>query len=141
MFLAGVSGRRAMILDLAVEGCAEPIMLVHRLRPRTDLQGRAEFEAQATAHTNFRYVAALSHGPVGSDWMGEHGFVHETAKRLYRAMFAGDTACLCGLPPMIGTSIAALMQGRLCETHILTERFLTAGDGVEKPESPVLKRP
>ena len=66
---------------------------------------------------------------------GERGFVHDVAKRVYGGMFAGDTAYLCGPPPMIEACIATLMQGRLFEKHIFTERFLTAKDCAEA-ESP-----
>jgi phenol hydroxylase P5 protein len=41
---------------------------------------------------------------------------------------------------MIEACIGALMQGRLFEKHIFTERFLTARDGAEKPKSPLFKR-
>jgi phenol hydroxylase P5 protein len=143
LFLAGgtgVSSPRAMILDLLEEGCSDPITLVHGVRTQADLYGRAEFERLAVAHSNFRYVPALSHEPERSDWRGERGFVHDVAKRLYDGFFAGNTAYLCGPPPMIEACLATLMQGRLFEKHIFTERFLTAKDGAEKPKSPVFRR-
>jgi len=143
LFLAGgtgVSSPRSMIFDLLEEDYAEPITLVHGVRTQADLYGRDEFEALAVGHANFRYVPALSHEPPGSSWSGERGFVHDVAKRLYGGMFAGNTAYLCGPPPMIEACIAALMQGRLFEKHIFTERFYTAKDCAEKPKSPVFKR-
>ena len=143
IFLAGgtgVSSPRAMILDLLEEGCTDPITLVHGVRTQADLYGRMEFEELAVAHPNFRYVPALSQEPEGSDWPGERGFVHDVAKRLYDSCFEGNTAYLCGPPPMIEACLATLMQGRLFEKHIFTERFLTAKDGTEKPKSPVFKR-
>ena len=143
LFLAGgtgVSSPRSMILDLLEEGYAEPITLVHGVRAQADLYGREEFDALAQAHPNFRYVPALSQEPEASDWQGERGFVHDVAKRVYGGMFAGNTAYLCGPPPMIEACIATLMQGRLFEKHIFTERFLTAKDCAEKPKSPVFKR-
>ena len=136
----GVSSPRAMILDLLEEGYAEPITLIHGVRAERDLYGRAEFEALAAKHPNFRYVPALSDEPAGSGWTGERGFVHEAAKRLYDNLFEGHTAYLCGPPPMIEACIGALMQGRLFEKHIFTERFLTAKDGAEKPKSALFKR-
>ena len=66
--------------------------------------------------------------------------VHDVAKRLYDGLFEGNTAYLCGPPPMIEACIGALMQGRLFEKHIFTERFLTAKAGVEKPKSPLFRR-
>lgn len=143
LFLAGgtgVSSPRSMILDLLAEGYREPITLVHGVRAERDLYGRAEFEALAAAHPNFRYVPALSDEPQDSGWTGERGFVHDVARRLCGGNFEGNTAYLCGPPPMIEACVAALMQGRLFEKHIFTEKFLTARDGAEKPKSPVFKR-
>ena len=143
IFLAGgtgVSSPRAMILDLLEEGYAEPITLIHGVRAEADLYGRAEFEALAAKHPNFRYVPALSNEPEGSGWAGERGFVHDVAKRLYGGGFEGHTAYLCGPPPMIEACIGALMQGRLFEKHIFTEKFFTAQDAGSKPKSPLFKR-
>ncbi len=143
LFLAGgtgVSSPRAMILDLLEEGYAEPITLVHGVRTEADLYGQDEFEALAAKHANFRYVPALSNEPEDSAWKGERGFVHDVAKRLYEGTFAGNTAYLCGPPPMIEACLSALMQGRLFEKHIFTERFFTASDAGSKPKSPLFKR-
>ncbi len=143
IFLAGGTGvcsPRAMTLDLLEEGYAEPITLIHGVRAQADLYGQAEFEALAASHLNFRYVPALSHEPEDSDWGGERGFVHDVAKRLYGGQFEGLTAYLCGPPPMIEACIGALMQGRLFEKHIFTEKFFTAQDAGPKPKSPLFKR-
>ncbi|WP_298423026.1 2Fe-2S iron-sulfur cluster binding domain-containing protein [Rhodoblastus sp.] len=143
LFLAGgtgVSSPRSMILDLLEEGYAEPITLVHGVRTQADLYGREEFEALARSHMNFRYAPALSHEPDDSEWRGERGFVHDVARKLFEGVFEGSTAYLCGPPPMIEACIATLMQGRLFEKHIFTERFFTAKDCAEKPKSPVFRR-
>jgi phenol/toluene 2-monooxygenase (NADH) P5/A5 len=143
LFLAGgtgVSSPRSMILDLLAEGYQSPITLVHGVRAQADLYGCEEFKQLAAQHANFRYAPALSHEPEGSDWRGERGFVHEVAKKLFDGLFEGATAYLCGPPPMIEACIATLMQGRLFEKHIFTERFFTAKDCAEKPKSPLFRR-
>jgi len=143
LFLAGgtgVSSPRAMILDLLAEGYAEPITLIHGVRTQADLYGREEFERLAAKHPHFRYAPALSHEPDDSDWRGARGFVHDVAKEMFGGLFEGATAYLCGPPPMIEACIATLMQGRLFEKHIFTERFFTARDCAEKPKSPVFRR-
>lgn len=143
LFLAGgtgVSSPRAMIRDLLEEGCTEPMTLVHGVRTEADLYGREEFEALVAKHPNFRYAPALSNEPEDSGSAGERGFVHDVAKRLYGGAFEGNTAYLCGPPPMIEACIGALMQGRLFEKHIFTERFFTARDATAKPKSPLFKR-
>ncbi|HVZ00154.1 MAG TPA: 2Fe-2S iron-sulfur cluster binding domain-containing protein [Dongiaceae bacterium] len=142
LFLAGgtgVSSPKAMVLDLLEGGWADPITLIHGVRQQADLYDRDLFEDLAARHRNLRYVPALSQEPEGSDWPGARGFVHEVAARLHDGMFAGQTAYLCGPPPMIEACIRTLMQGRLFEKHIFTERFLTAQDGAER-RSPVFKR-
>ncbi|MEZ5840568.1 MAG: 2Fe-2S iron-sulfur cluster binding domain-containing protein [Hyphomicrobiales bacterium] len=141
IFLAGgtgVSSPRAMILDLLASGYGEPMTLVHGVRTAADLYGREEFEALAARHPDFRYVPALSDEPADSGWQGARGFVHEVANALFDGNFEGQTAYLCGPPPMIEACIGALMKGRLFERHIFTERFLTAGDSATK-KSPLFR--
>lgn len=143
LFLAGgtgVSSPRSMILDLLSEGYKDKITLIHGVRTEADLYGREEFERLAREHGNFVYVPALSAEPAGSSWQGEREFVHEVAQRLFKNSFEGQTAYLCGPPPMIDACINALMQGRLFEKHIFLERFLTQGDAAARPKSPVFKR-
>ncbi|MDD2705476.1 MAG: 2Fe-2S iron-sulfur cluster binding domain-containing protein [Acidocella sp.] len=143
LFLAGgtgVSSPRAMILDLLEGGCTAPLTLIHGVRTSADLYGADEFNALATKHLNFRYVPTLSSEPANSSWTGERGFVHDVAKAFYGDNFEGNTAYLCGPPPMIEACIATLIQGRLFEKSIFTEQFLTAKDAEAKPKSPVFKR-
>ena len=87
-----------------------------------------EFRALAAQHPHFTYVPALSAAQEGDDWRGACGFVHEAAKAHFGGSFAGHKAYLCGPPPMIEACIAALMQGRLFERDIYTEKFLSAAD-------------
>lgn len=142
IFIAGGSGLsspRSMILDLIEKGNDEPIWLFHGARGKKDLYDRDLFERLAVEHANFTYVPALSEPDAGDDWNGETGFVHEAAERVFDGTFAGNTAYLCGPPPMIEASIRTLMKGRLFEEGIFTEKFLTAGDE-DKVKSPVFKR-
>ncbi|MFX6857677.1 phenol hydroxylase, partial [Acinetobacter baumannii] len=46
---------------------------------------------------------------------------------------------LCGPPPMVEACIATLMQGRLFERDIYTEKFLSAADA-GNARSPLFKR-
>lgn len=143
IFLAGgtgLSSPKSMILDLLAEGRTEAITLIHGVRTQKDLYDREVFEALAAEHGNFRYIPALSEEPEGSDWSGARGFVHEVLKETFDGFYGGHQAYLCGPPPMIEAAIRTLMQGRLFEKSIFTEKFLTARDGEEKPRSPVFKR-
>ncbi|HYG89263.1 MAG TPA: 2Fe-2S iron-sulfur cluster binding domain-containing protein [Azospirillum sp.] len=149
IFLAGgtgLSSPKSMILDLLAEGCTQPMVLIHGVRGLRDLYDRDLFEGLAAVHANLTYIPVLSDRQPGDasledGWQGETGFVHEALHRHFGGMFAGRKAYLCGPPPMIEACIRTLMQGRLFERDIFTERFLTAGDGdAGKVRSPVFKR-
>jgi phenol hydroxylase P5 protein len=142
LFLAGGSGLsspRSMIHALLATGCTEPITLVYGQRTREELYYDAEFRALAATHPNFTYVPALSAEPEGADWDGARGFVHEAAQAHFKGNFAGHKAYLCGPPPMVEACIATLMQGRLFERDIYTEKFLSAADA-QGSRSPLFKR-
>jgi len=141
IFMAGGSGLsspRSMILDLLAEGFAKPITLVYGQRNREELYYHDEFLALANKHANFSYVPALSHEPDGSDWSGFRGFVHEAAKVHFDNDFRGHKAYLCGPPLMIEACIATLMQGRLFERDIYTEKFISAADA-QQVRSPLFR--
>lgn len=140
LFMAGGSGLsspRSMILDLLEQGWSQPITLVYGQRNLAELYYDAEFRALAQQHANFRYVPALSEDASG--FQGAKGFVHEAAKAHFKDDFSGHKAYLCGPPAMIEACLAALMQGRLYERDIYTEKFITAADAA-KPRSAFFKR-
>ncbi len=135
---SGLSSPRSMILDLLEEGFALPITLIYGQRSRDELYYHDEFVALAAQHPNFRYVPALSHEPEGSGWTGFRGVVHETAKAAFDNDFRGNKAYLCGPPLMIDACITTLMQGRLFERDIYTEKFISAADA-QQVKSPLFK--
>lgn len=145
VFMAGGSGLsspRAMILELLASGCTQPITLVYGQRSASELYYDAEFRALAAQHPNFTYVPALSEvpeGAAGQDWSGAWGYVHEAAQAHFGGHFGGQKAYLCGPPPMIEACIRTLMQGRLFERDIYTEKFLSAAD-VQDARSPLFRR-
>jgi len=140
LFMAGGSGLsspRSMILDLLERGCERPMTLVYGQRNLKELYHDEEFRSLAAAHPNFTYVPALSEDASG--FTGFKGFVHEAAKAHFGNDFAGRKAYLCGPPPMIEACLTTLMQGRLYERDIYTEKFITAADA-SKPRSAFFKR-
>ncbi|MBT0670125.1 2Fe-2S iron-sulfur cluster binding domain-containing protein [Novosphingobium profundi] len=142
LFIAGGSGLsspRSMILDLLAAGEDQPITLVYGARNREELYYHESFEALAAAHPNFTYVPALSDEPEDSGWSGRRGFAHEAAKEAFDNDFRGVKAYLCGPPPMIEAAIATLMQGRLFEKDIYTEKFFSAADA-QQIRSPLFRR-
>jgi phenol/toluene 2-monooxygenase (NADH) P5/A5 len=142
LFMAGGSGLsspRSMILDLLAQGSEHPIALVYGQRSRAELYYHDEFTKLAERHAHFTYVPALSHEPDGSDWDGFRGFVHEAAKAHFDNDFRGYKAYLCGPPLMIDACITTLMQGRLFEKDIYTEKFLSAADA-QQVRSPLFRK-
>lgn len=140
LFMAGGSGLsspRSMILDLLDNGCTLPITLVYGQRNVAELYYDAEFKALAAKHSNFTYVPALSDDATGFE--GFKGFVHDAGKAQFNGDFSGQKAYLCGPPVMIEACLATLMQGRLYERDIYTEKFITAADAA-KPRSAFFKR-
>ena len=142
LFMAGGSGLsspRSMILDLIGEGSELPITLVQGARNRQELYYHDEFVALAARHPNFTYVPALSDEAADSDWLGFRGFVHDAAKAHFDNDFRGRKAYLCGPPIMIEACITTLMQGRLFERDIYTEKFSSAADA-QQVRSPLFKK-
>jgi len=139
IFMAGGSGLsspRAMILDLIDRGSTQPMTLVYGQRTAEELYYDDEFKALAAKHAHFTYVPALSEG---TSTQAASGFVHDIAKAHFKGDFSGHKAYLCGPPAMIEACIGALMQGRLYERDIYTEKFLSAADA-EQVRSPLFKR-
>ncbi len=139
IFMAGGSGLsspRSMILDLIDSGSTQPMTLVYGQRTVEELYYDDEFKALAAAHPHFTYVPALSEGSGGQT---AQGFVHDVAKAHFKGDFSGHKAYLCGPPAMIEACIATLMQGRLYERDIYTEKFLSAADA-DQVRSPLFKR-
>lgn len=142
LFLAGGSGLsspRSMVLDLLQEGSQLPITLVQGARNREELYYDREFDALAAAHVNFTYLPVLSDEAADSSWRGLRGYVHEAAKAHFGNDFRGHQAYLCGPPLMIDACITTLMQGRLFERDIYTEKFISAADA-QQVRSPLFKR-
>ena len=142
VFMAGGSGLsspRSMILELLEQGFEPKVTLVYGQRTRDELYYDEQFRELAAEHANFTYVPALSN-ETGSVPAGAfQGFVHDAAKAHFNGNFAGLKAYLCGPPPMIEACIGTLMQGRLFERDIYTEKFLSAAD-TNQPRSPLFKR-
>jgi len=137
---SGLSSPKSMVIDLLNEGCELPITLIQGARNRDELYFSDIFEALAERHPNFTYLPVLSDLAPDSDWAGARGYAHEALKAHFANDFRGHKAYLCGPPPMTEACIATLMQGRLFERDIYTEKFFTAADAATAaPRSPLFK--
>lgn len=144
IFMAGGSGLsspRSMILDLLeADGDTRPITLVYGARNRAELYYHEDFLELAERFPNFRYLPALSEPTPACRWDGMQGFVHEVAQAAFRGDFQGHKAYLCGPPLMVEACIRTLMQGRLFERDIYTEKFLSVADAAGgQARSPLFK--
>jgi len=132
LFMAGGSGLsspKSMILDLLQHQPERDVTLIYGARNRAELYYHELFLELAARHAHFTYLPALSEPLLEDAWQGEVGMVHEVARQAFDGRFQGRRAYLCGPPPMVEACIRALMQGRLFEKDIFTEKFVTAGDG------------
>ncbi len=132
IFIAGGSGLsspQSMILDLLESGDTRTIYLFQGARDLAELYNRDLFEQLVKDYPNFRYIPALNAPKAEDEWNGFTGFVHEAVADYFENRCAGHKAYLCGPPVMIDSAISTLMQSRLFERDIHTERFLSAADG------------
>lgn len=143
IFMAGGSGLSSplsMIGDLLQRGERRDITLVYGARNRAELYYHGELLELSLRHPNFHYLPALSEATAACAWDGCRGFVHQVAADKFAGDFRGHRAYLCGPPPMIEACIRTLMQGRLFERDIFTEKFLTTADGAAgAAKSPLFK--
>ncbi|MBN8442379.1 MAG: 2Fe-2S iron-sulfur cluster binding domain-containing protein [Thauera sp.] len=145
IFMAGGSGLsspKAMIQDmLETDGDDRRITLIYGARNRAELYYHDLFVGLTERFSNFTYVPALSEPTEACNWEGFTGFVHDAAKAHFDNDFRDHKAYLCGPPVMVEACIRTLMQGRLFERDIYTERFVTAADGNKAvARSPLFKK-
>lgn len=136
---SGLSSPKSMILDELENGNLQPMTLFHGARNIEELYYADLFQELEKKYQNFRYVPVLSDNTDDS-WSGEVGFTNDVAKKLYDGKFAGNKAYLCGPPMMSEACITTLMQGRLFEKDIHTEKFFSKADlHSENTKSPLFK--
>jgi phenol hydroxylase P5 protein len=135
---SGLSSPRSMILDL-LEPAARPADHPGLRRSATGPSCTTTTSSRSWPRsTQLHLRAGLSDEPAGSDWSGFRGFVHDAAKAHFDNDFRGHKAYLCGPPLMIEACITTLMQGRLFERDIYTEKFISAADA-QQVRSPLFK--
>jgi len=137
---SGLSSPQAMIKELLEEDQQRKIYLFQGARNVPELYNRELFEDFAEKHSNFHYIPALNEPEEDEHWEGFNGFVHEAVKDYFDGRFEGHKAYLCGPPVMIDAAISTLMQGRLFERDIHTEKFVTKADGEGQQRSALFKR-
>jgi phenol/toluene 2-monooxygenase (NADH) P5/A5 len=94
-----------------------------------------EFRALAEQHANFTYVPACRTNPA--DWDGARASCTTPPRRPLRRQLRGPQGLPVRTAAMIEACITTLMQGRLFERDIYTEKFITAADAQATAQSPV----
>lgn len=136
---SGLSSPKSMILDELENGSTQDITLFHGARNEEELYYADMFRDLENKYENFRYIPVLSDNK-NENWTGEVGFTNDIAKKIYDNQFVGHKAYLCGPPMMSDACITALMQGRLFEKDIHTEKFFSRADLYkEEVKSPLFK--
>lgn len=141
LFIAGGSGLsspKSMILDLLEQNDQRSITLINGQRNLTELYYHDFFQELAKQHNNFTYTASLSNQQE-TGWDGATSHAHEVAHEVFKGDFRNHQAYLCGPPPMIDACITTLIQGRLFEKDIFTEKFFSAADA-QQIRSPLFKK-
>lgn len=137
LFLAwdsGLSSLKSMILDLFENDESRPVTFIYGARNKKELYYRALFEELAKEHENFEFLPALSAEPIGSDWRGLRGLVHEAAAERFSGSFSGMKAYICGPPKMITACVNTLIRGRLFEEDIYIENFFNNSIRSKRPK-------
>ncbi|WP_418179323.1 NADH:ubiquinone reductase (Na(+)-transporting) subunit F [Aliarcobacter lanthieri] len=124
---SGLSSPKSMILDELENGSKQSITLFHGARNEEELYYAEMFRNLEKQYDNFKYIPVLSNNE-NQFWSGEVGFTNDVAKKMYDGKFDGNKAYLCGPPMMTEACIKVLMQGRLFEKDIHTEKFFSKAD-------------
>jgi CDP-4-dehydro-6-deoxyglucose reductase len=110
----GVTPLRSMLLAAARKGLPSSIWLLLGVRRAGDLLYRAEFEALASSHPNFRVFFTLSQGEP--EWTGRRGYVQTHIAELWTELTQlaqGEPhVYVCGLEHMI-TAVRKLVRHEL----------------------------
>ena len=110
---AGIAPLHSMILDqLESKRSGRPISFWYGARNLRELCYRAEFEALARSHPNFRYEVALSQPEPTDQWDGATGLIHTTVFDTYLHDHPQPEEVeyyLCG-PPLMTAAIRATLE-------------------------------
>jgi phenol hydroxylase P5 protein len=129
----------SMILDLLGEGCELPITLVYGQRSRAELYYHDEFLALAEAIPTSPTCRPCRTKPADSDWPASAASC-TTRPRPISTTTSVATRPTCAARRHDDRSLHLdLMQGRLFENDIYTEKFFSAADA-QQVRSPLFKR-
>lgn len=120
----GIAQARSIALEHA-ETAARDLILYWGARSAAELYARDEFDALAEQAPRFRWIAAVEDGSAGSRSGTAAAVVAEDVARGALDLGAADVL-LCGGPPMVWGTIAALRPHGLVEAHTRSDVFTYA---------------
>lgn len=120
----GIAQARSIALEHA-ETAARDLILYWGARSSAELYARDEFDALAEQAPRFRWIAAVEDGSAGARSGTAAAVVAEDVARGALDLGAADVL-LCGGPPMVWGTIAALRPHGLVEAHTRSDVFAYA---------------
>lgn len=130
LFIAGGSGMApilALLRAMVERHDARAVTYFYGARTRRDLFQIDELHELEQRLPRFRFIPALSEPLPSDDWSGEVGLITDVVKRVVPS-FTGMEAYMCGPTAMIDAAIALLTKGRMNESEIFYDKFVTKAD-------------
>jgi p-cymene methyl-monooxygenase electron transfer component len=107
-------------------------VLVFGARTQADLYAQEAIEQIHRGWTGrFTFVPEVSNEPVGSDWTGQRGLIHEQLAQIVGNRAEEAQAYLCGPSQMIDASVAVLQQLGVPGKAIFADKFLDRSSSVK----------
>jgi CDP-4-dehydro-6-deoxyglucose reductase len=118
----GVTPIRPMLRRVFEIGTPHDVTLIFGCRFEADVIWRAEFEALAARHDNFRFLPTLS--SPGPSWAGSAGYVQQLLQRTVIDPRRAETEVyVCGLKRMVGEVVDRLKGAGWPRGKIHQERY------------------
>ncbi len=125
LFVAGGSGMApvwSMLRDMLEKGNQRDAMYFFGALTQKDLFFVDELKQLEQELPNFKFIAALSNEPEGSDWKGERGLITEVLGR-YVPDATNHEGYLCGSPGMIDACVAVMAKNGMPEERVYYDKF------------------
>lgn len=125
---SGMAPLWSIVNDLARSGEQRQVTFFYGARTKQDLFYLDRMESIRALLPDFRFIPALSHEPIGTDWQGETGFIHEIVRRHLGGSDLDEQTEVycCGPPPMIEATLPVLQVSGVEPELIHIEKFTQA---------------
>ncbi len=119
---SGLAPLKSLLEEAVTQNIQRPVTFLFGARTQADLYCVTDIEKLANAWpTDFNFIPVLSNEPIDSDWQGLRGFVTDGIEERVKG---DEKVYMCGPPPMIDATIAALQTLNIQPTQIYFDKFL-----------------